>query len=188
MNEQFEHIKIQKNQIQEKLWYLRGPVQIFVETFSGSTNSFIVKPTDTIEKLKVKILDEQHCLLFAGQELENGRTLSEYNIQDKSQLRLEVREPIQIFIKTLLGKIITIEANLCDAIEDVKVKIKNMEGIPIFLQRLVFANKQLWDERTLSDYNIQNGSTVFLIPRLICGDYERTNCPASRRGHQNSDK
>ena len=131
-------------------------MQIFVMTLTGNMISSEVEPADTIQVVQAKLQEKegnppgQLRLIFDEKHLEDGHCLSDNNGRRDASALLVLRRhsDMQIFVRTLTGKIITfLEVEAADTVEVAKGKVKEREGIPLDRERLIFDRKQLEESR-----------------------------------------
>jgi ubiquitin len=160
---------------------LRGGLVLFIKTLTGKTLQIQGDYENTIEELKENIHQKEGIppdhlrLLFAGQQLEDGRTLADYNILSESTICMALRLKgggIRIIVTTSLGQTLTVFGTVEDTIKVIKLKIQNEGRIPKERQQLVFNGQILEDNKTVSDYYMSYMNGDFNITCNINGTDE----------------
>ena len=112
------------------------------------------------------ILPYEYKLQFEGKKLEEYKNIEDYNLNNGCIIYLIYCPFIQIHVKTLTGKCITLRVQESETISYIKEKIKNMTKIFISEQSLIYNGKHLEDNKTLCDYNIQENHSLEFILHL----------------------
>ncbi|XXG44019.1 hypothetical protein AAC387_Pa01g3922 [Persea americana] len=171
-NQTLDGCNVQKYSTLHMFVHSTAGMQIFVKIPStGKSVTLHVKPWDTIQNIKAIIHDkervapEQQRLIYAGRTLEDSQTLAAYNILAASTLHLVIcpTDKLQIFINTPERKNIMLDVKIWYTVEDVKVMIESILGVPLNAQQLIHAETTLTDSCTLINYNISQGSTLHLM-------------------------
>ncbi len=148
-------------------------LSLFIKTRVGKPVKVECLAGDTILSIKEKLHSmtglepARQLLLLAGNPLEDGMTINAYNIENETTLHLMPRSehnepPVQIFIRTLMGKTISLNVKLADTVRAVKGEIQKREGIPSDQQNLLVRGQPLSDALKLRDCNIEAESTLYL--------------------------
>ena len=149
--------------------------QVFLSNVSANCITLNVEASDTVNNLKSKIQSklyiptQQQRLFFAAKHLENGHTLAEYNVRQRSTLRLVSGLPggMQVSVTLPSGKQMILDVNASDTVADLKAEIELKEGVPAHQHCLAYDDEELEDDRSLLSYDLNANTTLRMTPHHL---------------------
>uniref|UniRef100_S4RLY9 Ubiquitin-like domain-containing protein n=1 Tax=Petromyzon marinus TaxID=7757 RepID=S4RLY9_PETMA len=155
---------------------LRGGYQVVVKDLEGKSLRLMVKLSETVLELKARIQSKwkvspaQQRLAYGGTALQDGTTLAKCGLKQNSTVNLlHVDNAVDVFVKTLANKTLTIEVKLSNSVLSLKQKVHQKAGIAVNQQILTFGSHTLEDDQKLESYGIQQHSTITMQGRLRGG-------------------
>ncbi|KAM4616804.1 ubiquitin-like protein ISG15 [Polymixia lowei] len=160
-------------------------MDIKITMLNGQSEVLQVQPETTVASLKTlvrqrfRVSPEKRVNLtyYNGMNTsltDDTKSLSSYGLSSGATVGLLVSDPpiptpVQVFLKNEKGQIHTYDIPPGESVSTFKIKVKSREGVPVDQQRLIYEGKQMEDYRKLEDYNVRQGSTIFLTLRLRGG-------------------
>ncbi|XP_056129411.1 ubiquitin-like protein ISG15 [Lampris incognitus] len=157
-------------------------MNLTVTLLTGESCSLMVSPQSTVGQLKVlisqkfEVAPREQRLMYQmnGHNVtlgDDSRSLSSYSLLPGSEVQLLITKStkIQVFLKNEKGTTKTYDISTEESVSDFKRKVESMEGVPVSQMRLIHEGKEMDDQHKLRDYNVREGSTIFLTFRLRAG-------------------
>ncbi len=169
-------------------------MQVFIKTVSGKAITIEIESSDTIRNLKKQIeakegvCPDQQIIVYSGQQLEDYKTLADYSIEKEATVRFfsKILGGMQIYVRSLTGRLLTLQVEPNALVRTVKSAIEAQEGIPADDQRLIWGGKDLEDGRTLAEYNILREANLVVILRIRGGMMNKNSVSKYNMGRKES--